>query len=79
MPRTTRRARSRLAPALCVALALALAGCAGVRPWEREQLAAPRMELDPDATQSLVEQHVYNYREGSSGGYGGGGGGCGCN
>jgi hypothetical protein len=56
-----------------------LASCVGARPWEREQLAAARMQLDPDPEQSLVEQHVYNYREGSTGGYGGGGGGCGCN
>jgi hypothetical protein len=50
-----------------------------VRPYQRETLAQPRMQLDPDPEATLVEQHVYNYREGSTGGYGGGGGGCGCN
>ncbi|MEZ4337512.1 MAG: DUF4266 domain-containing protein [Sandaracinaceae bacterium] len=54
-------------------------GCAGARPWERETLAQPRMQLDADPEAGLLEQHVYNYREGATGGYGGGGGGCGCN
>jgi hypothetical protein len=55
------------------------AGCAGARPWEREQLARPRMRFDPDPQAALLEEHVFQYREGSVGGYGGGGGGCGCN
>lgn len=58
---------------------LASGACTGARPWERETLAAKRMQFDPDPVASGVEQHVYNYREGSIGGYGGGGGGCGCN
>lgn len=62
------------------ALALVLVpACAEVRPYQRETLAAPRMQLDPDPEAVLVEQHVFSYREGSTGGYGGGGGGCGCN
>lgn len=60
-------------------LAAWASGCAEVRPYQRETLAQPRMQLDPDPEATLVEQHVYNYREGSTGGYGGGGGGCGCN
>ncbi len=60
-------------------LATALVGCVGARPWEREELAAPRMQFDPEPEATLLEQHVYSYREGSAGGYGGGGGGCGCN
>jgi Domain of unknown function (DUF4266) len=65
---------------LLVALSLlALAGCAGVKPWEREYLAKPKMALEPDPEAALLEQHVYEYREGASGGYGGAGGGCGCN
>lgn len=67
--------------AVC-ALALGSAwaiGCTTVRAFERETLAQPRMQLDPDPEATLVEQHVYTYREGSTGGYGGGGGGCGCN
>lgn len=59
--------------------ALALAGCTGARPWERGNLAKPKMQLAPDPEAALLEQHVFAYREGSAGGYGGGGGGCGCN
>ena len=59
--------------------AVAFGGCAGAQPWERETLAEHRMRFDPDPEATLLEQHVYQYREGSAGGYGGGGGGCGCN
>lgn len=68
-----------LAASLLLALGLGSLGCTAVRPYERETLAQPRMLLDPDPEATLVEQHVYSYREGSTGGYGGGGGGCGCN
>ena len=68
-----------LVASLVLALGLGSLGCTTVRPYERETLAQPRMLLDPDPEATLVEQHVYNYREGSTGGYGGGGGGCGCN
>jgi hypothetical protein len=60
-------------------LAVLASGCSGVKPYQREKLAKPKMQFDtqPEATQ--LEQHVFEYREGSFGGYGGGGGGCGCN
>ncbi len=64
---------------VCVIFALGLTACAGARPWEREHLANLKMQFDPEPEATLLEQHVYQYREGSSGGYGGGGGGCGCN
>ena len=65
---------------LIVALAAAGSGsCAGARPWQRELLAKPKMQVAPDRLSTLCEQHVYEYREGSAGGYGAGGGGCGCN
>jgi hypothetical protein len=54
-------------------------GCAAVKPWQRGRLAKPMMQLDPRPESTLLEQHVYQYREGSAGGYGGLGGGCGCN
>lgn len=63
---------------LVVVLATA-SGCTSVRPWQRARLAKPMMQLDPEPESTLLEQHVYQYREGSSGGYGGLGGGCGCN
>jgi hypothetical protein len=60
-------------------LALCSLGCAGALPYEREYLAKAKMQFGADPQADLLEQHVYQYREGSAGGYGGGGGGCGCN
>jgi len=54
-------------------------GCTGVSPYEREFLADPIMQFDPDPEENVLRQHLLNAREGSMGGYGGGGGGCGCN
>ena len=56
-----------------------LAGCANVKPWEREVLSRPGMQLDPDPLISGCEDHIYFSREASKGGRGFGGGGCGCN
>lgn len=58
---------------------LLIGGCARVAPYEREYLADPMMQVDPDPEESTLRQHVLGAREGSIGGYGGGGGGCGCN
>ena len=59
---------------------LALAsGCGGVRAHQRAQLAKPKMQFNPSPEANQLEQHVYSYREGSTGGYDAGGGGCGCN
>lgn len=65
-----------------VLLLSAAGGCARVKPYQREYLSKPIMAFDrgghdPQAT--ILEQHVYEYREGSTGGYGSAGGGCGCN
>jgi hypothetical protein len=65
--------------ALALLLLVLCAGCAGTHAYERGRLAKPKMQLEPDPNAALLEQHVYEYREGSAGGYGGGGGGCGCN
>lgn len=64
---------------LWIALLVASSGCARVKPYQRELLAKRIMALDPSPEATLLEQHVYQYREGSAGGYGGSGGGCGCN
>jgi hypothetical protein len=64
---------------LVVCLAVALGGCVAVQPWERARLAKKKMLLDPHPEATVLEQHVYEYREGSAGGYGSLGGGCGCN
>lgn len=60
---------------------LALSGCGrvGVKPWERDLLAKPAMQLDSDPLETSINNHIYFSKESSSGGQGFGGGGCGCN
>ncbi len=58
---------------------LGATSCAAVKPYDRGMLARPKMQLEPMPDGTVIEEHVYEYREGASGGYGGGGGGCGCN
>ena len=66
--------------AFLVALGAALlSGCANVKPWEREQLARPAMQIDSGPLLTGADNHVYFSREASKGGNGFGGGGCGCN
>ena len=55
------------------------AGCATTRAWQREQLAKPVMDPDPDPDREALRHHLLGVREGAVGGFGGGGGGCGCN
>jgi len=63
-----------------VVLLLALFGaCVSVRPYQREKLAKPKMQLSGDPQGNQMTQHVYESREGAAGGTGAGGGGCGCN
>ncbi len=71
--------RNELLRLTCLLLALSCGGCTAVKPWQRGRMARRCMQLDPAPESTLVEQHVYQYREGSAGGYGGLGGGCGCN
>lgn len=66
----------RIVPALVL---LAIAGCAGVPPWERDVLARPEMSLDNTPLDAAIDDHIYFSKEASSGGRGFGGGGCGCN
>ena len=64
-----------------VLLVLLAGGCATVKPWEREQLAAPTMQLEPDPEATSGEQSIYEITEGGTfagGGAGGAGAGCGC-
>lgn len=60
-------------------LLLAIAGCAGVQPWERDVLARREMSLDNAPLDAAIDDHIYFSKEASSGGRGFGGGGCGCN
>ena len=65
---------------LAVVLTLcAAAGCATVKPYEREYLSRPSMDLQREATEAKFYSHVLDAREGATGGVGTAGGGCGCN
>ncbi len=70
------RRRRRFAAVLVIA---ALAGCAHVRPRQREVLAKRKMKFAPDPAEDELDLHMQEAREGSTGGYGSSGGGCGCN
>lgn len=70
---------TRLDRLLLLAAFAALTGCANVKPWEREVLARPDMQLDSNALDTALDDHIYFSKEGTSGGRGFGGGGCGCN
>jgi hypothetical protein len=67
---------------MTVCWALSAVGCATIHPpraWEKDVLARPQMQLEPDPLDSKLKQHIYTSKEAASGGYGVGGGGCGCN
>jgi hypothetical protein len=50
-----------------------------VKPWERDLLAAKKMQLTPSPLEAALDDHIYFSKEAASGGSGVGGGGCGCN
>jgi len=66
---------------MTVLLAGGSTGCAnmGVKPWERDLLAKPGMQIDPDPVVTALDEHIYFSKEASTGGLGTAGGGCGCN
>lgn len=64
---------------LIASVLVAAAGCARVKPWEREYLADPIMQFDYNKEEKAVREHFLGTREGSSGSFGVSGGGCGCN
>jgi hypothetical protein len=61
------------------AIAAFCAGCATVKPWQRETLADPIMQPDRNPMASAFLDHIYFSREAANGGRSVGGGGCGCN
>lgn len=71
----------RAARAAILLAALGAAGCETfqVRPWDRDLLARPEMQLDPNPILRGMDDHIYFSKEGSTGGADVGGGGCGCN
>ncbi len=76
-----RTKRSILLFAILSITLLSLSSCApvGVKPWERDIMAKPSMQLDNAAVDRGLDDHIYFSKEASSGGRGFGGGGCGCN
>lgn len=72
-------ASRRTALAFLVLSLAGAAGCATVRPHEREYLSRRGMVSDRDPGERRFEQHQTGSREGADGGTGEPGGGCGCN
>lgn len=66
------------AAALLLVSALAVGGCATVRPYEMEHLADRIMVPEADTGAAMREMKWLDAREGSTGGVGGAGGGCAC-
>ena len=67
-----------LLSAAASALAL-LAGCAAVRPYEREYLSDRIMNSAEETREEFLDQKWLEAREGSTGIAAGAGGGCACN
>lgn len=63
---------------LVAAAGLAPAGCATVRPSEREILSRPEMNPQTEGMEEKFQSHFESAREGGFGGHGAAGGGCGC-
>jgi len=53
-------------------------GCAVVSPLHRKHLGDSIMKLNPDPEEKSLNEHIFERREGSSGGSGVSSGGCGC-
>jgi hypothetical protein len=71
----------RFSAAGLIACALLASGCSsmGVKPWQRDVMARAEMQLDADAVDAAIDDHLYFSKEASSGGRSFAGGGCGCN
>jgi len=63
---------------LMIALA-SLAGCAHVKPHEREALSRPSMDPSTEVGETGFQAHLRESREGATASSGAAGGGCGCN
>jgi hypothetical protein len=62
-----------------VVLLLGAAGCARIKPYQREYLSERAMTPSAEAAEDAFRSHWQSSREGSEGGFGAAGGGCGCN
>lgn len=71
---------NRLVIVLLLATLAVCTGCAAtVKPWDRDLLAKPAMQLAPHSLLGAMDQHIYFSKEASTGGASVAGGGCGCN
>lgn len=77
--RLSSTARALFGLVLAALVVASAAGCAPVRPDEKEYLAQPAMTFGAEGPSAGQEEHVLANREGSFGGGGATGGGCGCN
>ncbi len=73
------RLRVLLVTILVACWACVSTGCGAVPVYKRAWLAKPAMAPMPNPQAAGFEGHVFEYREGSTGGSGIVGGGCGCN
>jgi Domain of unknown function (DUF4266) len=66
---------------LIIGGAVLTGGCAslGVKPWQRDLLSRQDMQLNGNAIDDAIDDHLYFSKEASSGGRSFAGGGCGCN
>lgn len=66
---------------LVLTLLAASSGCVVVKPWERGMLAERAMnpQAADEAARAAFDRHIFDVREGATGGTGSAGGGCGCN
>lgn len=73
--------RSALSLVLIIGAAVLSSGCAslGVKPWQRDLLSRQDMQLNGNAIDDAIDDHLYFSKEASSGGRSFAGGGCGCN
>jgi hypothetical protein len=72
---------TRLGLTLIIGAAILASGCAspGVKPWQRDLLSRQDMQLNGNALDNAIDDHLYFSKEASSGGRSFAGGGCGCN
>lgn len=69
----------RLTLALALLAATGLSACVSVPAYQRGILARPAMSTEFESGEAAFATHVFNSREGATGGNGSTGGGCGCN
>jgi len=78
MNRTLKQLGRTAAWTVLLSTATMLAGCATVRPYEKEYLADTLMTDARETQTAMHELKWLEAREGSTGGVGGAGGGCAC-